>query len=181
MPGWGEILTEINASAAASGGQPDLDGIRRKYLTQLHQLTGRDTIVYATDWLRGAGPMSSIDLGDMQGMMEVCQGLEGPSLDILLHSPGGSAEATASIVTYLRQKFSDIRIFVPLAAMSAATMWALAANEIYMGKHSQLGPIDPQVITPRGVAPARAVIEQFTSAKDEIAVNPATLGAWAPI
>src|SRR5437588_1731721 len=182
MPGWGEILTEINASAAASGGQPDLDGIRRKYLTQLHQLTGRDTIVYATDWLRGAQPMSSIDLGDMQGMMEVCQGLAGPDLDVILHSPGGSAEATASIVRYLRGKFSEIRVFVPLAAMSAATMWALAGDSVVMGKHSQLGPIDPQLITPQGAAiPARAVIEQFERAKSEVQANPAALGAWAPI
>lgn len=182
MPSWGEILQELSASAVASGGQPDFDGIRRKYLAQLHALTGRDTIVYATDWLRGATPMSSIDLGDMQGMMEVCQGLQGPGLDLILHSPGGSAEATASIVRYLRRKFPyDIRVFVPLAAMSAATMWTLAANLVVMGKHSQLGPIDPQLITPVGVMPARAVIEQFERAKAEIQANPAVLGAWAPM
>lgn len=182
MPSWGEILAEISASAAARGGQPDLDGIRRKYLTELHRLTGRDTIVYATDWLRGAQPMSSLDLGDMQGMMEVCQGLKGPELDVILHSPGGSAEATASIVRYLRGKFSEIRVFVPLAAMSAATMWSLAGDCVVMGKHSQLGPIDPQLITSQGAAtPARAVIEQFERAKAEVQANPAALGAWAPI
>jgi len=182
VPSWGEILAEITASAAAHGGQPDFDGIRRKYLTRLHQLTGRDTIVYSTDWLRGVQPMSSIDLGDMQGMMEVCQGLKSSGLDVILHSPGGSAEATASIVRYLRGKFSDIRVFVPLAAMSAASMWALAGDWVVMGKHSQLGPIDPQLITPQGAAmPARAVIDQFERAKAEVQANPAALGAWAPI
>jgi len=182
MPGWGEIHAEVTASAAANGGRPDFDGIRRKYLSRLHQLTGRDTIVYATDWLRGAQPLSSIDLGDMQGMMEVCQGLKGPGLDVILHSPGGSAEATASIVRYLRGKFSEVRVFVPLAAMSAATMWALSADCVVMGKHSQLGPIDPQLITQQGAAiPARAVIEQFERAKAEVQANPAALGAWAPI
>jgi ClpP class serine protease len=30
--------------------------------------------------------------------------------------------------------------------MSAATMVACAANQIVMGKHSFLGPIDPQLI-----------------------------------
>jgi len=49
-------------------------------------------------------------------MVEVCKDLNGPNLDIILHSPGGSPEATASLVRYLRTKFSHIRVFVPLAA-----------------------------------------------------------------
>ena len=122
------------------GGQADFDGIRRKYLSQLHQLTGRDTIVYSTDFLAGGGPLSTIILEDMQGMMEVCRDLNGPGLDLILHSPGGSAEATASIVRYLRRNFDHIRVFVPVAAMSAATVWALASDVVVMGKHSQLGP-----------------------------------------
>ncbi|MGI9193638.1 MAG: SDH family Clp fold serine proteinase [Actinomycetota bacterium] len=181
MPSWGEILGELKQSFSSPGGPPDYDGIRRKYLIALHANTGRNTILYATDWFNKPGPGSSITLEDMQGMMEVCRGLRGPALDLILHSPGGSAEATASIVRYLRRKFSDIRVFVPLAAMSAATMWALSANEIYMGKHSQLGPVDPQLITAQGQAPARAIIEQFEKAKEEISENPALLGAWVPI
>lgn len=167
MPSWGEILGELAASAQARGGNPDFDSVRRKYLAQLHARTKRDTIIYYTDWLGGGTPASAISLEDMQGMMEVCRGLSGPGLDLILHSPGGSAEATAAIVRYLRRKFSDIRVFVPLAAMSAATMWALAGNQIVMGKHSQLGPIDPQMITPLGQFPARAIIEQFEKAKAE--------------
>ena len=70
MPSWGELLIELQQSAAMRGGQPDYDGIRRRYLVQLHQLTGRDTIVYATDFLTGGTPDSGINLEDMQGMME---------------------------------------------------------------------------------------------------------------
>src|SRR5258706_6904061 len=119
----------------ATAGQPvDFDSVRRKYLLNLHQLTGRSVILYTTDWLRGRIPgATSIALEDMQGMMEVCKNLPGPNLDLIIHSPGGSAEATASIVKYLRRKYTHIRAFIPLAAMSAATMWALAADEIYMG------------------------------------------------
>lgn len=183
MPTWGEILAEIHASAVARGGQPDFDGIRRGYLARLHHLTGRSTILYATDWLGGSNPASSITLEDMQGMMEVCRGLPGPSLDLILHSPGGSAEATASIVNYLRKKFDDVRVFVPLAAMSAGTMWALSADSIVMGKHSQLGPIDPQFFRPaeQRYAPARAIIRQFERAKRESAADPSSLSAWYPI
>lgn len=183
MPTWGEILTELKEGAKTRGGSIDFDGVRRKYLQQLHQLTGRSVILYASDWLRGrgSGAATSIVLEDMQGMMEACNALPGDNLDLILHSPGGSAEATASIVKYLRRKYTHIRAFVPLAAMSAATMWALSADEIYMGKHSQLGPIDPQMVTPQGQIPARAVIEQFERAKDECKKDPSVLGAWIPM
>lgn len=180
MPTWGEILEELRAQPAVQqGGQPDFDSVRRKYLAKLHELTGRPVIVYYSDFLSGAGP--GIDLGDMQAMMECCRGISGGGLDLVLHSPGGSAEATASLVRYLRQKFDDIRAFVPLAAMSAATMWALAADRIVMGKHSQLGPIDPQLVTPQGPVPTRAIIEQFERASDECSQDPSRLGAWMPI
>lgn len=178
VPTWGEILAELDASVAGNGGRRDYDGVRQKYLQQLHGLTRRNVIVYYSDWLNGGGP--GIVLADMQGMMEACKGLKGP-LDLILHSPGGSAEATASIVRYLRQKFDDIRVFVPLAAMSAATMWALAGDRIVMGKHSQLGPIDPQLMTPQGPIPARAIIDQFEMAKAECARDPRVISAWLPV
>lgn len=181
MPSWGEILQELQETIPPQGGSPDFDGVRRKYLAGLHALTGRSVILYSTDWIGGGPPQAAINLEDMQAMMEVCKGLPGPNLDLILHSPGGSAEATASIVRYLRRQFSSIRVFVPVAAMSAATMWALASDEIVMGKHSQLGPIDPQLITPQGSIPARAILDQFDRAKDECSKNPALLGAWLPI
>ena len=154
---------------------------RRAYLAQLYNFTGRNVIVYSADFLSGGVPQTGIVLEDMQAMMEVCRGLDGPQLDLILHSPGGSAEATASIVRYLRRQFDDIRVFVPVAAMSAATMWALSGNRIVMGKHSQLGPIDPQLITPNGQFPARGIIEQFDRAKEECSKDPTVLGAWLPM
>ncbi len=181
MATWGEILVELNDPAnKLPNGTPDFDGVRRKYLRQLFELTSRPTIIYYTDWFNKGGPASSINMEDMQAMMEVCKDLRGPSLDILLHSPGGSPEAAASIVRYLRTKYSDIRVFVPLAAMSAATMWALAANRIIMGKHSQLGPIDPQMVTGAWTAPAHAILLQFEQAKEQCK-DPSLLGAWIPI
>ncbi len=182
MPTWGELLAELaQPENKLPEGIPDFDGVRRKYLVQLYELTRRPTILYYTDWFGKPGPAASITLEDMQGMMEVCKDLNGPDLDILLHSPGGSPEAAASIVRYLRKKFDgEIRVFVPLAAMSAATMWALAANRIVMGKHSQLGPIDPQLVSGAFQAPARAILLQFAQAKEECR-DPALLGAWIPI
>lgn len=181
MPGWGEVLEELQASAPQPGAPPDFDGVRRRYLHELSEYTDRSLIVYETEWMGGGPPSAGINLDDMQAMMEVCRELPGPDLDLILSSPGGSAEDTASIVRYLREKFSHIRVFVPIGAMSAATMWALACDEIVMGKHSQLGPIDPQLLLGQGAVPARAILDQFDRAKRECSENPAALGAWAPI
>jgi len=54
MPGWGEILAEVQNSVGPTG--PDFDGVRRKYLVDLHLKTGRSTIVYASDFFGKAGP-----------------------------------------------------------------------------------------------------------------------------
>ena len=186
MPTWGEILQELNASATA-GGLPDFDGVRRKYLADMHNLTGRAVIIYYSAWLEGRGyspDLISIGLQDMAGFMEVVSNIEETKLDLIIHSPGGSAEAAEAIVEYLRTRFDHVRVFVPLAAMSAATMISLSADEIVMGDHSQLGPIDPQVqlVTPEGprVSPAKAILNQFELAKRECQ-NPANLAAWMPI
>src|SRR5437870_11818220 len=69
--------------------------------------------------------------------------------------------------------------------MSAATMMALACDEVIMGEHSQLGPIDPQVTvqTPEGprTAPAQAIKDQFEMAQAECAQDPRRIAAWMPI
>ena len=66
--------------------------------------------------------------------------------------------------------------------MSAATMIACACDEIVMGRHSAIGPIDPQVTfpTPSGsfTAPAQAILDEFEQAKREVAANPATAPLW---
>ncbi|GAA2125075.1 S49 family peptidase [Arthrobacter humicola] len=183
MPSWGEILAEIQESANMNG-VVDLDGLRRSYLNQLHTLTGRNVVVYATDWLepKGPGQSHSITLQDIQGLMEVFKDLDkAAGLDLILHSPGGDPTAAASLVQYTRSKFDDVRVIVPVAAMSAATMWALSADRILMGKHSQLGPIDPQLPNPQGyMVPAAAIRKQFKTAQDECAADPAKLSAWVP-
>lgn len=189
MSSWGEILNEFDSSRGATG-RPDSDGIRRKYLAKLSVHTGRPTIVYATNFTQplppGAEAIHSITINDedLQGFMEVVRGLQGPALDLVLHSPGGSIEAAEAIVSYLRSKFDDIRVIVPQLALSAACMIACSANRIVMGKHSFLGPIDPQLIlqTPLGarMVPAQLVIEQFARAKDECK-TPSNLAAWAPM
>lgn len=112
-------------------------------------------------------------------------GLKGNTLDLILHSPGGSFEAADQIVTYLRSKFSHIRAIVPQNAMSAATMIACACDEIVMGKQSAIGPIDPQVTLPSKhghfTTPADAILRDFERAKAEIKADPKSAALWVKL
>ena len=109
MPIWSEILAEL-AKTREQGGLTDFDGVRRKYLTELHRHTSRNTILYASGWLQKEAPpgLVSITDEDIQALMEVSHGLEGDGLDLILHSPGGAPEAAEAVVSYLRQRFSNI-------------------------------------------------------------------------
>jgi len=182
MPIWSEILNELNQR-----NPPDFDGVRRKYLLALHRHTGRNVILYASGWLQKKEQQTvafSINDEDIQGLMEVTHGLAGDELDLILHSPGGSPETAEAMVSYLRSRFSRIRVIVPQLAKSAATMIACAADEIALGRHSFLGPTDPQLLlpTPLGsrMAPAQAILDQFDRAKQE-SVDPQSLSAWMPM
>jgi hypothetical protein len=192
MPSWGDIAREIASvdPAEVSATASQFDIVRRKYLAKMHGLTGRATIIYGTKWsMPNVGAvvppdMLSITPNDIHGFMEAVYGVTSPNLDLIIHSPGGSAEAAEAIVEYLRSKFDHIRVFVPHMAMSAATMLACAADQIVMGNHSFIGPIDPQLqlqtaFGPRFV-PAQAIIQQFDMAKTESA-DPAKLRAWLPM
>jgi len=163
------------------------DFVRRKYTQELATHTGRNVILYMSKWTQGGGVdpnLISITPEDVQAFMEVIHGLTGDQLDLVLHSPGGSAEAAESLVIYLRSKFKDVRVLIPHAAMSAATMMSCAANRLVMGKHSFIGPVDPQFILqtelgPQSV-PAHAILEQFKLAKEQCS-DPALLPSWIPI
>jgi hypothetical protein len=186
MPSWGQILGEIQQLLPTQQGNT-FNAIRNKYLGELSAYTGRNTIIYATRWTSGDAPpnLVSINDEDIHGFMEAIAGLTGNNLDLILHSGGGSAEATDAIVSYLRQKFTDIRVIIPQAAMSAGTMLACSANSIVMGKQSSIGPIDPKFILQTSVGmqalPAHAIKEQFKMAQDDCRDNPKNLNSWLPM
>lgn len=99
-------------------------------------------------------------------------------LDLLLHTPGGGIAATQSIAHYLHEMFgNDIRAIVPQIAMSAGTMVACICRSILMGKHSNLGPVDPQL----SGFPALAVKKQFETAYSQILDDNRAANVWHPI
>jgi hypothetical protein len=99
-------------------------------------------------------------------------------LDLILHTPSGDIAATESLVDYLYSMFDkDIRVIVPQISMSAGTMIAFASKEIVMGKHSNLGPIDPQM----GGLACQAVLNEFEQAKEDIKQNSQSAPLWQTI
>lgn len=185
LPTWGELLHVLQEEHKRTGKAP-FDSIRRKYLAELHEHTGRNVILYATAWQSKPADSISVSITseDIHGLMEVLHGLDANGLDLIIHSPGGSPEAAEAFVLYLRSKFDDIRVIVPNSAMSAATMLACSANSIIMGEHSFLGPIDPQLIFQIGdriqAVPAQSILDQFEMAKNECKDSVSSL-PWVPI
>jgi len=173
MPNWSQLLDEIRASGSTQ------DVIRRKYLQTVHEITGRNVIIYYSGWLQSNNLAAEINDEDKNGFMTVIHQMDrSKGLDLLLHTPGGETAATESLVDYLRSMFgTDIRAIVPQLAMSGGTMIACACKEILMGKQSSLGPIDPQF---SGI-PAHGVVEEFNRAKQEIAEDVSNIPIWQPI
>ncbi|MBQ8570926.1 MAG: S49 family peptidase [Kiritimatiellae bacterium] len=178
MPNWGDVLNEIQIVGQQPG---PVDLVRRKYTKELHKYTKRNIILYYSGWLqRGDSPIQSMIYdGDINCFMAAVNNMDTSlGLDLILHTPGGVTSATEAIVSYLRKKFDrDIRCFIPQLAMSGGTMIACASKEIFMGKQSSIGPIDPQF----GSMAALAVIDEFKKATSEIAKNPASTPLWQSI
>lgn len=70
---------------------------------------------------------------------------DGKRVYLIVHSPGGQLTAGLQIAKILRERRGETIVVVPYYAMSAGTLIALSANEIYAGEGAIFGPIDPQV------------------------------------
>jgi hypothetical protein len=188
MPSWNDLLDHIEAQPNDAAKSARLRELIVHSLAQISQKrNNRNVIFYASAFLQkpGAHPyLLQIMQEDLNGFMATIYGLKCPlGLTLILHTPGGQINAAESIVSYLWSKFpdSDIEVIVPTFAMSAGTMISLAANRIIMGRPSQLGPIDPQMVLGYGVVSANAIVDQFKRAKEEYAQDPNIIPLWIPI
>ena len=94
MGSWNDILKEVNET------QSQYDYVRRKYLKELSDYTGRNTVAYYSSWLNKQGNNLDINDADMTGFMTCVHGLDcTKGLDLVLHTPGGSPAAAEAIVS----------------------------------------------------------------------------------
>lgn len=167
---WSDILDEIRTVPSR------FDSVRHKYFINLQKATCRNVICYYSGWQEGKITSTSIEDSDMEGFMSAVDGVDkSKGLTLILHTPGGDPTAAEAIVTYLRDLFKDdIEVVVPHMAMSAGTMMACASRRIWMGKHSSLGPVDPQI----SGLPAYNILEEFKNAKVDLKENPDNFNYW---
>ena len=182
MASWSELLELV----------PEKEKDRSKWIADMSRaaaadirdLYGRNVLYYASAFLqkRGPGFLTSVDREDLNGFMAGIYGCDpAEGLLLMLHTPGGVAGAAQTIVEYLRSKFDRIDALVPTYAMSAGTMIALGCDRIVMGRQSQLGPTDPQLIVSGRPYSAHSIVDQFKRARADISGDPELARAWAPI
>lgn len=116
---------------------------------------------------------------------------KGDKLFLILESPGGQIDSAMKIVHICKEYFKEFNVIVPSYAKSAATLICIAADNLFLGKAGELGPIDPQVRHPLEkdvYLPALSIkdaIEFIESSKDEIVkigltekIDPYLMGAY---
>jgi hypothetical protein len=69
-----------------------------------------------------------------------------PRVAVLVHSPGGSASCAYQLGTAFARCRDGFVCVVPRYAKSAATLMALGAEHILLGRLGELGPLDAQIM-----------------------------------
>jgi hypothetical protein len=129
---------------------------RQKRYLSIEEYRKRPLIVYATSTrpvgtpqgFNSGGAMASDTVREFVDQVDAIPS-DKKSVDILIHSTGGDALAAWKLMSLLRERFDNVAVLVPFMAFSAATLFALGADEIIMHPHASLGPIDPQITMPQ--------------------------------
>lgn len=134
------------AVVEGSQGRSGMDLKKRiEHYEALEQYRGKPLIVYATSTRTGVGAQMAGDAVRefIDQIEEIDPGKK--DIDILIHSTGGDPLAAWKLMSLIRERFETVSVLVPYMAFSAATLFALGANEIVMHPNASLGPIDPQI------------------------------------
>jgi len=142
----------------------------RKSLSEIKEVRNRPAICYLANVVNTRITVStSIDYNDDLPFSEMISAIpqDQKAIDVILVTPGGSAEQVAKFVDKLRPRFNDVVFILPYMAMSAGTIFAMSGNDIIMGKNSYIGPIDPQVPNKEGFyVPAQAILTLIDSIQE---------------
>lgn len=85
-------------------------------------------------------------------------------LVFLLTTPGGLLEPVQRMVLTIRRHYKVVDFIIPNYAYSAGTVFALSGDAIHMDYYSRLGPIDPQIRSPKGrMLPALGYLEKYNA------------------
>lgn len=145
------IQPAVKQAALKASRQRLISNIEKKNNSRVITLIHRQETIT----LLGLPVARYIDINDSERIISVIQ-MTDPDIpiDIILHTPGGLALAALQIASALKKHRGKVTVYVPYYAMSGGTLIALTADEIVMGEHSSLGPVDPQI----GQYPAPSIV-----------------------
>ena len=154
---------------------------RKRLLKNIKRLRGgRDIIVMASDLTKNVN--NSIEYADILPFQDQLSSLNGTAIDIILETPGGFAEVVEDLVRLVRDKYERVAVIIPGYSKSAGTIFAMAADEILMGRFSALGPIDAQIASNGKRFSADAFLDGLDKIKEEVIANGGRLNpAMIPI
>lgn len=155
---------------------------RKKMLSLISKLRDdRDILVFASDFSKARAPLA-IEYTDILAVQDQLENMSGDAIDVILETPGGLGEIVEDIVKLIRGKYTKVGMIIPGYAKSAGTIFAMAGDEILMGKGSALGPIDGQLLLGNGKRfSADAFLEGLTKIKEEVERTKKLNPAYIPI
>ncbi len=140
--------------------QKILESMRQRLISKIEKDRGSRVILMVhrqeTMSLLGFPIMRYISIHDSEEIIRAIH-MTDPEIpiDLILHTPGGLVLASYQIAHAIKKHPGKVTVFVPHYAMSGGTLIALAADEIVMGEHAVLGPVDPQI----GEYPAASLLK----------------------
>jgi hypothetical protein len=142
---------------------------RQESIDKVQQATGRKLICYVSEV---AGYVNREDVLPLADLLHGTR--PGMKLDLMLHTLGGDVDAAEKIAGMLLKAVGpdgELRVIVPDCAKSAGTLISLAARTVVMSDTSELGPIDPQIVTtsPDGKQTSRPAQSYIDAHRDMMA------------
>ena len=142
----------------------------KRALTAISEIRNRPVICYAANMVNNnIRSQTGINTTDDLPFLEMVRSVD-PSareIDIVLVTPGGSAERVSHYVNVIRKRFDRVGFILPFLSMSAGTIFCLSGDEIIMDENACIGPIDPQVPSKDGrFVPAQSILTLLNDIQD---------------
>ncbi|HEY2955876.1 MAG TPA: hypothetical protein VGK89_11580 [Candidatus Eisenbacteria bacterium] len=143
---------------------------RRELLRKIGQIRGSSVIGYICSDRQHPFAFAAISADIIRPMYDHLLALgnlssEKGKLDLFIYSRGGDVSVPWTLVSMVRECYQHFNVLIPFRAHSAATMIAIGADNIIMGRKGELGPIDPTLSRQSqvGAPPAEIPVEDVSS------------------
>lgn len=140
---FGPLVALVNNAKDINNVQEDISNYLERIISE-SPLNERYAILFLYN---DASYIDNVTANKIYSSLPEIEGIAQKDLLLVLFSPGGMIEPAYQIAKCCKEFASDRKfvVTIPRQAKSAATLIAMGADQIHMGRMSQLGPIDPQI------------------------------------